>query len=269
MNRFIDQLVHRFLRVPYQLHIRRFRQPDHPTATVILLHGLGNSSKNWVNVANGLPRDIQVIGIDLLGFGKSPKPLWATYSVRTQAKAIARTLLAENVRFPVTIVGHSLGALIAVELARVIPLLVRDILLCSPPLYTPKKDTEPWQQKLLRRLFKEIQKNPNQLQNAAPMAVQLGWATPSFDISGDSLASYLATLKASIENQRTLVHLQRLRTPTRIVYGFVDFLIIPRLYGPLAESNTAVSVKGYPVGHEMMGRYETIVTKEITQLLNR
>lgn len=269
MSRFADQFLHRFLRIPYLLHVRHFRQPAAPTATVILLHGLGNSSDNWKNIAAGLPRNVRVMGIDLLGFGESPKPLWATYNVRTQAQAIARTLLDENTHFPVTIVGHSLGSLIAVQLARRFPLLVNDILLCSPPLFTDKKDTEPWQQTLLKKLAKTMKKYPQQIEAIAPLAVKLGWTTPSFDISGDQTQTYLATLEASILNQRTMRDIQRLQTTTRIIYGLLDILIIPRLYTPLAKHNNHVTVKGYPVGHEMMGRYETIITAEIKTLLDR
>lgn len=40
-----DAVVHRYLHVPYRLHIYSDKQVSRPKATVLLLHGIGNSGK--------------------------------------------------------------------------------------------------------------------------------------------------------------------------------------------------------------------------------
>jgi cis-3-alkyl-4-acyloxetan-2-one decarboxylase len=83
-----------------------------------------------------------VIVVDLLGFGDSPKPDWATYDARTQAQSLAKTLLGLGLTQRVVLVGHSMGSLVAVEFAKRYPALVKALVLCSPPLYNvdPRDD---------------------------------------------------------------------------------------------------------------------------------
>jgi pimeloyl-ACP methyl ester carboxylesterase len=77
-----ENLVNKLLRVPYILH--SIVRPADGTVrqTVLFLHGIGNSSTAWSQVVDRLPTDVRVIRIDLLGFGKSPKPKWVTYDAR-------------------------------------------------------------------------------------------------------------------------------------------------------------------------------------------
>ena len=77
-------------------------------ATLVFLHGLGNSGRTWDEVAAKLPDDINLVIVDLLGFGDSPQPNWAVYSAKTQAKSLAKTLLANGV----------FGKVILVEIGR-------------------------------------------------------------------------------------------------------------------------------------------------------
>lgn len=80
-------------------------------ATVILLHGIASSSVTFHNVLPLLESTRRCIAIDLLGFGESPAPAWANYTLADHAAAIERTV-ASLLREPFTVVGHSMGALI-------------------------------------------------------------------------------------------------------------------------------------------------------------
>jgi hypothetical protein len=110
-------LLHKYLRIPYALHVHVVRKPRQARATVLFLHGIGTSGAAWDDVVKGLPKDVAVIAVDLLGFGKSPSPEWAKYSAATQARSLIATLLRLNIRQRLIIVGHSMGALVAVETA--------------------------------------------------------------------------------------------------------------------------------------------------------
>src|SRR3989442_1670045 len=43
-----------------------------PDTTFVLVHGLGGSHLNWLQVGSGLSRLGQVLALDLPGFGRSP-----------------------------------------------------------------------------------------------------------------------------------------------------------------------------------------------------
>ena len=83
-----------------------------------MIHGIGNSEESWNEVIKRLPDTIRVVTVDLLGFGKSPKPRWAMYNASTQARAVRKTLLQLGLFGKFHIVGHSLGSLVAIEMAR-------------------------------------------------------------------------------------------------------------------------------------------------------
>jgi len=104
-----DRLIHRWLHIPYALHTRVINAKVKPIATVLFIHGMGNSGRAWNKVIDKLPNDIRVVTIDLLGFGQSPRPAWAVYSAKTQARSVLATLLRLRLQGPVIIVGHSLG----------------------------------------------------------------------------------------------------------------------------------------------------------------
>lgn len=60
--------------------------------TIILLHGFLSDSRYWRGITSSLSQHYRVVTIDLLGFGKSPKPKTATYSLTYQAQLVAKTI---------------------------------------------------------------------------------------------------------------------------------------------------------------------------------
>jgi pimeloyl-ACP methyl ester carboxylesterase len=84
-----------------------------------------------------IERDHRVIAVDLLGHGGSEKP-GSGYSIPNQADLVAQALSRLGVR-EATVVGHSLGAPVAVALAERSPRLVdRLVIMDAPP--QPEKD---------------------------------------------------------------------------------------------------------------------------------
>ncbi len=84
--------------------------------TVLLLHGLGESSFTWHDVMPALEARYRVIALDLKGFGKSDKPEDAAYSADDQAALVARFILDKNLD-GITLVGHSFGGTVALRTA--------------------------------------------------------------------------------------------------------------------------------------------------------
>ncbi len=82
---------------------------------VLLLHGLAGSSKTWDAVIHTLGTTHDVIAPDLLGHGESAKPM-GDYSLGAFASGLRDFLAVLDVS-SVTIVGHSFGGGVAMQLA--------------------------------------------------------------------------------------------------------------------------------------------------------
>lgn len=97
---------------------------------VVLLHGLGGVSSNWVAVVPRLVRTHRVLALDLPGHGGSVR-FPRRVGVTAFADAVAGALRAEGIGRAL-VVGHSFGGLVALRLAHRAPELVRALLLCAP-----------------------------------------------------------------------------------------------------------------------------------------
>jgi len=96
---------------------------------VLLIHGLAGSSKTWDDVIPSLAEHYDVIAPDLLGHGESAKPT-GDYSLGAFASGL-RDLLAILGVPSVTIVGHSFGGGVAMQLAYQHPELVDRLVLVA------------------------------------------------------------------------------------------------------------------------------------------
>ncbi|MBA3428558.1 MAG: alpha/beta fold hydrolase [Actinobacteria bacterium] len=97
---------------------------------VILLHGLGGSSSNWIELLGGAAERFRVLAPDLPGHGRSAR-LPARAGVTAFADAVAALLEHEHAT-PALVVGHSFGGLVGLRLAHRRPDLVRGLLLVAP-----------------------------------------------------------------------------------------------------------------------------------------
>ncbi|GEK22476.1 alpha/beta fold hydrolase [Cellulomonas xylanilytica] len=115
----------------------QYRDLGGPSGAPVLLclHGLGGSALNWAVLAPGLVATHRVLALDLLGHGGSgPGPVGgADQAVAAQLRVIER-FADEVVGAPVTLVGHSIGGIMAVLHAEATPRQVDRLVLLSPPV---------------------------------------------------------------------------------------------------------------------------------------
>src|SRR3954452_10880490 len=98
---------------------------------LVALHGLGVSGAVWQGIGRLLAPTIRLIAPDLRGHGESDKPS-AGYLPRDYVGDIA-ALLAHEPSRPLAVMGHSLGAIVAAQLAAERPELVARLILVDPP----------------------------------------------------------------------------------------------------------------------------------------
>ena len=107
---------------------------------ILLLHGILGSHRYWSSVADRLAVNHFLVAPDLLGFGESPKP-YLKYTVQDHLDYLKRTiepLVPGPEKF--WIVGHSMGAILALNYASSETSRIRGIVLINPPIIASKND---------------------------------------------------------------------------------------------------------------------------------
>jgi 3-oxoadipate enol-lactonase len=94
---------------------------------VVLLHALGGSLHTWYGVTENLSLNHHVVALDLRGHGRSDGSS-GSFSIQTFADDVAALIAALELP-AVTLVGHSLGTLVAQHLAVTKPELVDNLVL--------------------------------------------------------------------------------------------------------------------------------------------
>lgn len=92
---------------------------------LLFIHGLGGSTLDWEYQVPFFAKYFQVITLDLRGHGKTEKPA-QPYSVTLFANDVAELIRSLHLN-PVHVVGHSLGGMIAFQLALDFPDLIKSL----------------------------------------------------------------------------------------------------------------------------------------------
>lgn len=104
---------------------------------LLFLHGLAGSWRYWRRGLGGLAREHALFVPDLLGFGRSPKPR-GDYSAAMHAETVARLL--REIGTVEVVVGHSMGAIIALELYARFPDRVGRLVLLGLPSFPSRAE---------------------------------------------------------------------------------------------------------------------------------
>lgn len=126
-----------------------FGPTDSPLPPAVLVHGLGDSAACWPGVVEHLAESRLVIVSDLRGHGDSPLPD-GPVTVRALADDLA-VVVHRVAQRPAALIGHSLGGLVAQDLALRGPALVSALVL-EDPAWTASDTTFPDVARTLREL---------------------------------------------------------------------------------------------------------------------
>ncbi len=227
MSNLRDTIWHKWFMQPYQLACITDVGEGVP---VVMLHGLGRHAGVWHHLIEYLQsRPYRLVAFDLLGFGTSPKPDWPEYSVDDHANAVIASLRQRKTKTPVILVGHSMGCLIAVRIAKLQPGLVKHLVLYEMPLYSGLPDTKHYRMRLdfYFRLYKRIiQYQPNFETSNARAGQRIAEKIMEVSMTPDAWRAFVRSLEHTIMEQNTNEDLKDIDAPIDVIYGTRDRLVI-------------------------------------------
>ena len=229
MQNWFNTLWYVRLKRPYIL-AKNYDQGSGPG--IVLLHGIGRTGNVWKRVTEllqvGAPGS-RVVAFDLLGFGNSPKPDHLQYDIDDHAAAVIASIKKARIQKPVVLVGHSMGSLVAVRVARLQPDLVRHLVLYEMPLYEglPKK----WHYKTRINTYFKLynwiaRQNPTFDEVENQVKQRLTQRIVGADLNKESWQPYIKSLKNTIMDQTADEDLPLLSMPADIIYGSRDLFVI-------------------------------------------
>lgn len=224
---------------------------------LVLVHGLGGSHLNWMLVGPSLAARHRVIAVDLPGFGLTA-PEGRSARLGEQAEIVAELIRTEFGE-PATIVGNSMGGLVAMLVADRAPDVAGRLVLVAPALLpteidVPTRDSlrylilpslptvgELWVKVLRDRRTPEEQiearmqyvaADPDRIPDEVRVAGvameearrRMPWSATAFAEAGRSIAAVL------MRRRRVLDMIHGIGAPVLVVHGEVDPLV------PVAEA---------------------------------
>jgi alpha-beta hydrolase superfamily lysophospholipase len=207
-------------------------QPDTPPRAVIpAVHGLGEHSGRYLNVVNRLaPHGYSLYGFDLRGHGRSAGQrgyinAWEEY--REDVRAFLHLVSAQAPGYPLFLLGHSLGGLIALEYVLHFPERLKGMIASSPALAPPN----------LPPILLILSRILSRIWPTFSINTRLDASTISRDPAvvkayvDDPLVHGLGTPRLATEaaaaTEWTQAHAADLRLPLLLLYGSADKLVPP------------------------------------------
>lgn len=195
---------------------------------VVLLHGIASSGQSWQPVIHELDsQKYRIIALDLLGFGTSPHPKWLDYSVDDHARAVMTTLRRKGIRKPFILVGHSMGSLVAAEIAHQYPRKVKHLILHQMPAYNSEFTyvEKRFKQKAYRSVFRFVATHPTFTLLGAKTLGRAAAKLGGFNLTKDNWYAFEMSLKNTIlESAKRNKNV--LTMPTDVIYGKYDLLVL-------------------------------------------
>lgn len=138
-------------------------KPQKPNGkAVMLLHGKNFSGIYWEQTANDLSKQgYRVIIPDQIGFGKSSKPTNIQYTFQLLAentKAVLDKLIIDKV----SVLGHSMGGMLATRFALIYPEMTEKLILENPigledwKTVVPYQSVDDWYQQELKQDYQKM-----------------------------------------------------------------------------------------------------------------
>jgi pimeloyl-ACP methyl ester carboxylesterase len=224
------------------------------TRAVVLLHGKNFSGGYWEPTIRVLAAEgFRVVVPDQIGFGKSTKPAVFQFSFQVLADTTRALLDSLHIdRF--TVVGHSMGGMLATRIALMFPERVEKLVLVNPIGLEDWKTVVPYRSIDLA-YAEELRATPDTIRNYQRttyyagrwepeyeklIALQAGWTRhPEYP----RVAWCAALTSEMVFTQPVVYEFPRVRVPTLLIIGQRDRTAIGRVWAP---KDVAATLGDYP-----------------------
>lgn len=198
---------------------------------VVLIHGIASSSVTFEKLVPMLVGSHRVISIDLLGFGESPSPEDATYTLEEHVGALERTIDSLALREKFVLVGHSMGSLIASRYAALHGRRLSKVVLVSPPVYVAPEAIGDRRDRtamgLYLKAYEYLRSNKGFTIRNAAMLAKVSPIKNVLEVSERNWTAFVLSLENLIESQTTISDLAAVRVPIEVIYGTLDPFLTP------------------------------------------
>lgn len=234
---------------------------------LVFLHGLGASSRYFAPRLGTLPHHARCILPDLLGFGLSPKPIDGVYTVAAHLAALHAALVLRGVAAgPCVLVGHSLGATLAVEYAAAHPDAVAGLVVIGLPCYRTPNEARAYlgahgdplsraivtNGRLAWAMCMALHFRPRLSERLAPLVAREFPPEVAVDAVRHTWESYSRTFDRCILNHDLTLAFARLRVPQVLaLHGTHDPAAPLTALEALAASHPAVTLRTLPGKHHL------------------
>lgn len=201
--------------------------------TVLLLHGKNFVAMYWEQTAKDLAKaGYRVLMPDQIGFGKSSKPTDIQYSFQLLAQNTKAVLEKEKIE-KVSVLGHSMGGMLATRFALMYPEMVEKLILENPigledwKTVVPYQSVDDWYQAELKQDYQKIKDYQLQFYYDNKWKPEYDkWVAISagFTLNKDypSIAKNAALTYDMIFTQPVVYEFENIQVPTLLIIGQRD-----------------------------------------------
>ena len=240
------------------------------------MHGGLDHARNWDGVAKNLREHFHVYALDLRGHGNSAWAPGAMYSVMEHVLDLSA--LADIVKTPVSIVGHSLGAITTLMYAGVYPERVKQLVAIEGvglPIYENQFTAADRARRWIEKVRNTENRNPHSYPDLAAAVARMKEANPFLS---DEMAKHLAVYGTNWNADGSLIWkfdnfarlfppygadvddageiLKRITCPAQLFWGWQSFAKDPEndALGSLIEKRQIVKVDqaGHWLHHDQL-----------------
>lgn len=248
-----QKIWHKTLRRPYKL----VKSIDEGKGKqLLLIHGLGARGLVWQPFVNLINKSSwRTVAFDLLGFGDSPKPEFMEYTVDEHARSLLASLDKDFKKQKITIIGHSMGCLVASHIAWKHPQMIDRLILYEPPLFadSPEFRSHKRRRRLYFAFYGEILKRPQVFFAYNKFALRFAerWA---LGLNAETWPAFEKSLLNTIMNQKAYQELKNIGVPTDIIYGRFDLVVTRTEVKEMLKSNPNIHFHLVKEMHEITPR---------------
>ncbi|MGG0846408.1 alpha/beta fold hydrolase [Peribacillus simplex] len=143
---------------------------------LVLLHGMSNNSQSWIEQIHDLKEHFTVIAWDAPGYGKSSDPAEEFRNFKEFAR-ILNGMLDQLKLEKIHLLGHSMGAAIAIEFCSLYPNKINKLILADSTRGAAALTPEENEMKLKNRLFSIENLSPGEIAEKRIQALLSSYAS--------------------------------------------------------------------------------------------